>query len=314
MKTVVFPSRISTMYGFVRGRQLQGTFPGEPSAGVWPITALRIGFGWGTVPEELWPKTGGQWPPPEPPNLDSEAKKFRAGRYQRVRTLDDCKKVMADIRPLPVLASLEITDKWRDAPNGSIPAPAPRDVPIGNHTVLLVGYDDTRVEFRFQNSWGEDWGDAGFGTIGYDTFETTCSEAWVWDFIGARDNTPKEIPGYMRFDWGLRDHAGGMFHCREFIDPDDERIAWAFAIELAESVEVEELFVRPTFRKNGYGKRLVGWVRELAYNKKLPLKIWIPDVDTDPSNLQVLKRLIDPLKLRIVESDSRWAPLVAQAA
>jgi GNAT superfamily N-acetyltransferase len=134
------------------------------------------------------------------------------------------------------------------------------------------------------------------------------------DFIGARDGTTQEIPGFMRFDWVLRDHADGMFHCREFIDPDDERIAWAFAIERDEVIEIEELFVRPSFRRNGYGKRLINWARELAFNKQLPLKLWIPDVDTDPSNLQVLTKLINPLELQIVESDSRWAPLMTAVA
>jgi hypothetical protein len=126
---------------------------------------------------------------------------------------------MGNVRPFPVLASFEITDKWRDAPSGGIPAPAPDDVSLGNHTVLLVGYDDSRAEFKFQNSWGEDWGDGGFGTVGYETFEATCWEAWVWDFIGARDDTPKEPAGFRRGDWGLRDHAGGMFHCRNLLIP-----------------------------------------------------------------------------------------------
>jgi len=37
--------RISALYGFVRARPLEGTFPGDAATGVWPITALRIGYG-----------------------------------------------------------------------------------------------------------------------------------------------------------------------------------------------------------------------------------------------------------------------------
>ena len=37
--------RISAVYGFVRARQLEGTFPGDAATGVWPITVLRIGYG-----------------------------------------------------------------------------------------------------------------------------------------------------------------------------------------------------------------------------------------------------------------------------
>ena len=36
----VAPEPISRRYGFVRSRQLEGTFPGDPKTGVWPITSL----------------------------------------------------------------------------------------------------------------------------------------------------------------------------------------------------------------------------------------------------------------------------------
>ena len=49
----------SVRYGFVRARQLEGTFPGDKETGTWPITALRISYGWGMPPEEAWPYRGG---------------------------------------------------------------------------------------------------------------------------------------------------------------------------------------------------------------------------------------------------------------
>ena len=306
------PERVSTMYGFVRGRQLEGTFPGEPNTGVWPITALRIGFGWGAPAEETWPKSGGQWPPLEPPNVDAEAKRYRTGRYQRVRTLDECKRVMGAERPLPILVSLDITDKWGYAPDGRVPVPEPDDVFIGSHSVLLVGYDDSSAGFKFQNSWGAEWGDNGFGHIGYETFEATWCEGWVSDYVGGRDDSPKEPAGFKRGAWRFSEHGSGIFHCREFVDPGDERIGWTFAIERAEAVEIEELFVRPAFRRQGYGKRLIRLVNDLAVTKHVPLKIWVSHADTDSSNLQVLKKLIDPLGLQIVNSGFRWAPLLAE--
>ena len=39
--------RPSLQYGFVRGRQLEGTFPGDRQTGVWPITGHRVSYGWG---------------------------------------------------------------------------------------------------------------------------------------------------------------------------------------------------------------------------------------------------------------------------
>ncbi len=42
----------------------------------------------------------------------------------------------------------------------------------GYHAIVLTGYDDTTREFTFQNSWGKEWGDGGYGTMSYD-FATT---------------------------------------------------------------------------------------------------------------------------------------------
>ena len=138
--------RSSVLYAFVRGRQLEGTYPGDRSTGIWPITDARIRRGWGSPPEEMWPESD-EWPPSEPPNIDAAAKAYRIGRYQRVRTLLECKAVLAGLAP--VLVSLEITDKWGTAPSGRIRALSPNESPCGWHSVLLVGYDDGKSEFTF---------------------------------------------------------------------------------------------------------------------------------------------------------------------
>lgn len=41
------------------------------------------------------------------------------------------------------------------------------------HAITLTGYDDEFKSFKFINSWGEDWGDRGYGYISYD-FLTHC--------------------------------------------------------------------------------------------------------------------------------------------
>jgi C1A family cysteine protease len=39
---------------------------------------------------------------------------------------------------------------------------------LGGHAVLLVGYDNKTRVFKFQNSWGINWGDKGYGYFPYD--------------------------------------------------------------------------------------------------------------------------------------------------
>jgi hypothetical protein len=44
----------------------------------------------------------------------------------------------------------------------------PDDSHCGGHAILLVGYDLDQKAFRFKNSWGDDWGQSGYGTLEFD--------------------------------------------------------------------------------------------------------------------------------------------------
>ncbi len=44
--------------------------------------------------------------------------------------------------------------------------------PIGNHFIVICGYDLNRRVFMFRNSWGESWGDRGYGMLSFDLLAT----------------------------------------------------------------------------------------------------------------------------------------------
>ncbi|MBP9680511.1 MAG: C1 family peptidase [Bacteriovorax sp.] len=41
----------------------------------------------------------------------------------------------------------------------------------GGHAVILTGYDLSKRVFYFKNSWGEEWGDKGYGTVPFETVD-----------------------------------------------------------------------------------------------------------------------------------------------
>lgn len=47
------------------------------------------------------------------------------------------------------------------------------------HAVVLVGYDDQRHAFKVMNSWGQTWGESGFGWVDYRHFRRSAREAYV---------------------------------------------------------------------------------------------------------------------------------------
>lgn len=302
---------MSRAYGFVRARQLEGTFLGDPGTGVWPITSNRIHYGWGSVPEEAWPFASlSPWPPTiEPIGLDKLAKSRRISSYHRVRTSQACKSELANGRPF--LASLDITEQWFVAPSGRIAPSLPGDAPAGSHVIAIESFDETTAEFRFWNSWGTGWGDNGYGYIPVEVFERNWQEGWRIRFEGhPAAPQDRDFPMY-KANWGFAETGGAVWHCCELSTQDDERVGWWFARQCNDGVEVEEIFVRPQFRGRGHGRKLIEEILKLAAGLQLPIKVWISFADADSDNLQLIQERIAPLGFSLKSSGVRWAPLVA---
>jgi len=300
----------SRRYNFVRSRQLDGTFPGEPSTGVWPITGFRIYRGWGSPPEEAWPYDGraSAWPPAEPPGIDSIAKKFRIGYYKRVRTVSECEQIVANGEP--VLVSVEINQHWISPLGGRIPEPSSKDVALANHVVSLDTYDSSMGMFRFWNSWGDQWGDNGYGYLSGTTLDAILWEAWRMFPPVQPEQSPYPADPEVR-GWGATDrHDGSVLRCLEFVNANDDRMAWAFAIERQGSLDIEELFVRPQFRRTGYGSKLIRTLHGFAAKENRRFRMWISYADVRPENLRVVEKMTKPLGIRLEPAGMRWSPMV----
>jgi C1A family cysteine protease len=50
---------------------------------------------------------------------------------------------------------------------------------LGGHCYCIIGYDDTKGAFKFQNSWGTGWGSSGYGWISYTYITSWWQEAYV---------------------------------------------------------------------------------------------------------------------------------------
>ncbi len=50
---------------------------------------------------------------------------------------------------------------------------------IGNHAMLIVGYDDSVGKFLIENSWGPGFGDGGFIGLTYTQIQDCAFDAWV---------------------------------------------------------------------------------------------------------------------------------------
>lgn len=306
---------LSSMYTDTRCRQLEGTFPGDPTLGVWVVSAARIWRGWGNVKESDWPFVHiPDWPGVEPVGLDAKAKWFRVHHYQRIRSSQDCRFILAD-NNLPV-AAFEITNQWFDAPGGVIRMPNEDDEIIGSHAVAIVGFDLSRRCFRFVNSWGEEWGAKGFGYLPFAYFDKYLVEAWALHDYLLRDKYA-EISGVDWIRWGNVDvlghslYGGDILHGGEVYDGNsDELMGWTFAVHRDGYLDIEELFVRPQYRQQGIANQLIEMLLELSEKQKRPMRLWIPFADWTAEQMPRVERIVGKLGLKLFDSGVGWAAAV----
>ena len=57
--------------------------------------------------------------------------------------------------------------------------PDPGERPLGNHAVTIVGWTDHASSLLFQNSYGPDWGDNGYGVLTRQYADLYMREAWT---------------------------------------------------------------------------------------------------------------------------------------
>lgn len=119
-----------------------------------------------------WPKL-----PEIPTEADKEAAAFKIGAYARITMLEEVKQAL--VREGPVLAGVLVCQSFMDATDGIIPVPGSggtADYIRGGHAIAVIGYDDNMKAkgytgfFEIRNSWGPEWGDAGYGWIPYEFF------------------------------------------------------------------------------------------------------------------------------------------------
>jgi GNAT superfamily N-acetyltransferase len=296
----------SPLYLWMRARALDGSLPGDSHTGSWVTSTMRVLAGWGSVPEESWPYEEAlkDWPPHEPPGLDEVAKSQRIATYQRVRSVDEATVAIA--MGSPVNLGLRIDPSWNTSGDGHVGG----QLPDGRmHAIAVIGYDNDTQLFEFANSWGEAWGDDGYGFFSFDYFTERLVEAYTWGAFPTPDCTG---PGLMQGSFCCSDIQGGILRAHEIIDgPANERVGWCFIVERDGFADIEELFIRPEYRGRGLGRRLA--ISALATSVELdkPLRLWISHADGNSATGHAGGRILRKLGLRAGLSPHPWAAFLA---
>jgi C1A family cysteine protease len=159
------PSRLFIYYN---ERVIEGTVSQDSGAqirdGVKSVAKL------GAPPETDWPYDITKFADQPPPTAYSDALQDVVTSYSRVtHNLTNMKGCLA--AGYPFVFGFTVYESFESstvAQTGIVPMPSPGEQVLGGHCVLAVGYDDTQRRFICRNSWGPNWGLAGYFTMPYE--------------------------------------------------------------------------------------------------------------------------------------------------
>jgi C1A family cysteine protease len=133
---------------------------------------------WGVCPENLWPFIVPDEITVKPPQQCYDfAVKDVIKTYERVPTeLSAVQNTLS--HGIPFVFGISVFENFMDTGSDGMVA-MPQGNLLGGHAILTVGLQDDKV--IFQNSWGESWGDGGYGYIPQDYFfnDNLCGDFWA---------------------------------------------------------------------------------------------------------------------------------------
>jgi C1A family cysteine protease/GH25 family lysozyme M1 (1,4-beta-N-acetylmuramidase) len=180
MKQSLLPYTPSRLFIYYNERNIERTVPLDAGAQI--RDGIKSVASQGDCPESEWtydatpadPQSN-LFPPnskavtPPSPQCYADAIIHKALTYQSVdQNLADMKGCLTSGYPFvfgfTVYPSFESDEVAR---SGNVPMPRSDETVIGGHAVLAVGYDDGKNAFIVRNSWGPQWGLAGYCYMPY---------------------------------------------------------------------------------------------------------------------------------------------------
>ncbi|HYX37280.1 MAG TPA: C1 family peptidase [Oligoflexus sp.] len=163
--SIVVPSRLFIYY---MTRALEGSIGQDVGATIRNSIKAVAKFGYPV--EDSWPYVIKDFRERPSDEAISSAFRERVSYYERVdRDLSHFKEILS--RGYPIVLGFSVYDSMYGTSvkkTGRIPVPKKGEKYHGGHAVLACGYDDEAGALIIRNSWGEDWGESGYGYLPYD--------------------------------------------------------------------------------------------------------------------------------------------------
>jgi len=174
--------RLSVLYMYYVTRVYVCNYMPHDDSGVELRDIMEALSRYGICRDETWPYDASKFLEEPSSKARDEALLFRPADFLALHNLEDIKDALRKETPVFVDVNFAPDAFGREpALTGKVGKPPTEEVEFCDHTVLIVGYNDESEELIFQNSWGTDWGEQGFGRVPYEYFNRGLfKNAFTW--------------------------------------------------------------------------------------------------------------------------------------
>lgn len=164
---------LSPLFLYYKEREMEGTINDDAGAFIRDGMQILQQIGVCTEVDDPYDITKFTQAPSQQAIID--ASKFKIVEYHRVDDFAHMQQALAE--GLPVVIGIEVYQSFESfdaAISGMIPVPKPGEQLLGGHCMLVVGYklfSDGKLYAKVRNSWGNNWGQHGYGWIPKDFFD-----------------------------------------------------------------------------------------------------------------------------------------------
>ena len=190
MSGQVTPDDLSVLFLYWAERQMEGTIASDAGAQI--RDGIKCLNSVGCCLTELWPYMIKLFAEKPPPTCWTQALDHQAVEYERIEDGNLAQQKQCLARKWPFVFGFTVFEHFQGpqcARDGLVKMPGKKEMilgAVGGHCVAAVGYDDEKEVYgetgavEFLNSWGEDWGDHGYGWLPYAYIgsDFLCSDFW----------------------------------------------------------------------------------------------------------------------------------------
>ena len=158
---------LSRLFIYYNEREMEGTVNEDSGAAIRDGVKSLVNLG--VCPEKNWPYNIAKFKQKPPAACYKSAADSQVTSYHRVIGLQQMRQCLAE--GYPFIFGFTVYTAFESAAvakTGLLNLPKTGEKNLGGHAVCAVGYDDAAKRVLVRNSWGADWGMAGYFTMPYD--------------------------------------------------------------------------------------------------------------------------------------------------